>query len=47
MFSDDKSQLLTNTEAVARALTELRHSKWFAVTAANLPSCVECIRSEH
>ena len=30
--------------AAARALTELRHSKWFAVTAANLPSCVECIR---
>jgi len=43
-FEDDKSQLLTNTEAVTRALTELRHSKWFAVTAANLPSCVECIR---
>ena len=27
-----------------QALTELRHAKWFAVTAANLPSCVECIR---
>ena len=26
------------------ALAELRHSKWFAVTAANMPSCVECIR---
>ena len=31
-------------EKCLQALAELRHSKWFAVTAANMPSCVECIR---
>ena len=31
-------------EKCLEALAELRHSKWFAVTAANMPSCVECIR---
>ena len=36
--------VLLSKEAGTKALTELRHSKWFAVTAANLPSCVECIR---
>merc|ERR1712051_733953 len=30
-------------EKCLEALAELRHSKWFAVTAANMPSCVECI----
>ena len=32
------------TDKCLEALAELRHSKWFAVTAANMPSCVECIR---
>merc|ERR1712029_481882 len=41
---EQKSNQLLAKGAADRALSELRHSKWFAVTAANLPSCVECIR---
>merc|ERR1719273_2017757 len=26
------------------ALSEMRHSKWFSVTAANMSACIECIR---
>jgi hypothetical protein len=31
-------------EKCLQALADLRHSRWFAAMAANLPSCVECIR---
>ena len=44
---DDKTIIVPDPlpkEKCLQALAELRHSKWFAVTAANMPSCVECIR---
>lgn len=31
-------------EKCVLALSEMRHSKWFSVTAANMSSCIECIR---
>lgn len=35
---------LLSKEKCLLALAELRHARWFAAMAANLPSCVECIR---
>ena len=39
----DEKDLLSKDKCLA-ALAELRHARWFAAMAANLPSCVECIR---
>lgn len=40
---DGKKDMLAK-EKCLQALAELRHSRWFTAMAANLPSCVECIR---